>query len=921
MEIPKKRKLTTEDSYQREYPHHASLCRGEKRRTSEPITGLETTPPSDDQNRLIPRDLTGEPAFGSNRFDWTTSDIERPDAYLQNLLVQQQQQARKHGGNGHKNLTRDRFYNTPYRSPMQQVMPLPRHPPFHLGAEFHGTPYAPAGYSIRHPLVAQDPDVKAGLETRLRIRGKSLHQIKLMKLGALGATNKRSKAPIQEAAASELEQSTAWGDDDAESRVPIPATLETFPINGCPPFVALSYVWGSDDPLPTLCVDGEPFKIRDNLTTALKQLRTLCPDTYIWTDAVCIDQRNEVEKSHIVQHMGEIFYAARRVYAWLGPADPSVVAGDSSDALWVHLQELGDLFWQEAGPDRSLVDTPFDMDPILNALLPDLNDRMGRPIGQGGFPTGAYSKFSNRAYWQRIWVLQEVCLARDLIFCCGSKTMPSRTLAGALILLESYQKYIVTNTNRPKGDPSVSSSLKTSTSNLIECSKLEEFAFTSSSYPEMHRLIVCTSVYWPEVHSLRIAMTNFCIKELPRGSHSTDPRDMIFGLLGFANPQERSFITSDYRRSVEQVYRDATRALLRNGWTDLLAWAQPLEKEIKTLPTWVPDFSSTILETMCSQGQAKSWLAQFRASASFPLTSLRTGDKEESDHLCWTGVVVDTIDKIGSLWYPMSLSASSTASASASGFASQSYGSRAQSQVESYSQDYSSSVERRTRMKAYSVSYEAVYAFLSDAAEFAREGLRRRYPDVFYSFSPRLSPSVSDLAHRVEEMCVASVPCADQLVVNSRCVRGGDRVRSAYLSAVRHAEKCVERKKKSLSKKTKATIWEQEEEEEEEVEIPEEGRAYVETILRWVKKRLILTPRGHIGLGPGDVRKGDLLVLLQNCNAPYILRKVHPWKKKEGEKAEECSYELVGEAYVWGIMDGEYEPRREDSGALQAVTT
>ncbi|KAJ8104738.1 hypothetical protein ONZ43_g7707 [Nemania bipapillata] len=173
---------------------------------------------------------------------------------------------------------------------------------------------------------------------------------------------------------------------------------------------------------------------------ALRQLQILFPNAHVWTDAICINQANEAEKSHVVQHMGQIFHAAARVYAWLGPADPGVDdVGDSSDALLDHLQQIGDLFWDTAGPDSRLDEMPFDMDPILAELLPELNEMFETPSEKGGFPTLAYTRFSNRDYWQRVWVLQEVYLAQKLIFCCGDKVMESKTLAGALILLSSYQ--------------------------------------------------------------------------------------------------------------------------------------------------------------------------------------------------------------------------------------------------------------------------------------------------------------------------------------------------------------------------------------------------------------------------------------------------------------------------------------------------
>ncbi|KAJ8131238.1 hypothetical protein O1611_g2388 [Lasiodiplodia mahajangana] len=328
-----------------------------------------------------------------------------------------------------------------------------------------------------------------------------------------------------------------------ETQTSISIILEEFIIGSAPHFVALSYVWGNENSGTVIKVNGKPFAIRENLMMALMQLQILCPNTYIWTDAICINQSNEEEKSYIVQHMGQIFHAAQKVYAWLGLADPGIDGpGDSSHALWDHLEEIGNLFWDEAGHDNRLDQMPLNLTPILDKLLPELNARL-----EGGFPTLAYSRFSNRVYWQRVWVLQEVYLARELIFCCGSKTMISKNLAGALILLEAYQKYIASR-GMEAGSP-----------------KLQEFAFTAPCYPEMHRMLIYTSIYPAEVHSLRIAMTNFCVKERPRGAQSTDPRDMVFGLLGFANAAEREYIKADYKKAVQEVYRDTTRALMQRA--------------------------------------------------------------------------------------------------------------------------------------------------------------------------------------------------------------------------------------------------------------------------------------------------------------------------------------------------------------------
>jgi hypothetical protein len=602
---------------------------------------------------------------------------------------------------------------------------------------------------------------------------------------------------------------------------PSEITLQELSIETLPPFVALSYVWGNDNPSTQIKVNNEDFAIRENLSIALDQLQLLCPGRQIWTDAICIDQSNEEEKSHLVQHMGHIFSLAEQVYAWLGPAE------HSSDALWQHLQETGDLFWEQAGHDRQLDQTPFDMEPIMGPLLPKLHARFSKPLEDGGFPTMAYTKFSDRVYWQRVWVLQEVYLAGELIFCCGSQTMDSKTLAGALILLESYQKHVALNENFINDNP-----------------RLMEFVFTAPCYPEMHKLLIYTSIYPKTVHSLRIAMTNFAVKELPRGSKSTDPRDMIFGLLGFANEDERAYIKVDYSKTVQEVYRDATRVLLQRGWTDILSWSQAAEKQIPGLPNWVPDYSATIFESMCSQGQAKPWLSQFQASANLKRQTY-VGDVKGVANLRWAGALVDTVEVLGSLWHPRATAAA---------------------------QNHAGS-----NMPSRTASYESILQYLREIRDFTDRSVH------LHSNSPHAISN--DKAKRLE--AAWRVPCADQLLVDAKFVRDGTMMQAAYMAAMADLQ--------------------QHENETEDVagaSISDEGRRYVETMLRWVKKRPMLSASGYVGLVPGDTQQGDILVLLQDCNAPYVLR---PCVPEHGE----MSHELIGEAFVWGIMDGEYTPKNK----------
>jgi hypothetical protein len=70
-----------------------------------------------------------------------------------------------------------------------------------------------------------------------------------------------------------------------------------------------------------------------------------------------------------------------------------------------------------------------------------------------------------------------------------------------------------------------------------------------------------------------------------------------------------------------------------------------------------------------------------------------------------------------------------------------------------------------------------------------------------------------------------------------------------------------------------------------------------------------LTEKGFLGLGPPDCRIGDQLTILLGADFPYLLR-------LDGDY-----YELIGETYVEGIMNGEVlEDFRLGQVELQAIS-
>lgn len=153
--------------------------------------------------------------------------------------------------------------------------------------------------------------------------------------------------------------------------------------DAAPHYDALSYVWGQEQCPNPATVNGTPVSITSNLDTALRYFRDENDEKTLWVDAVCINQRDNVEKGPQVQMMGQIYRKAARVLVWLGPA------AEGSDGLLEHMKE-------------GITDENISDSALQNSSLA----MMSRP------------------WFTRIWVQQEIALAaEDPIMCCGRYTM------------------------------------------------------------------------------------------------------------------------------------------------------------------------------------------------------------------------------------------------------------------------------------------------------------------------------------------------------------------------------------------------------------------------------------------------------------------------------------------------------------------
>lgn len=177
-------------------------------------------------------------------------------------------------------------------------------------------------------------------------------------------------------------------------------------------YVALSYYWGPEMPKSSIILNGEPFQIRQNLHDALVLLRSCArirQGFKLWVDSICINQDDTAERNQQVSRMSDIYASAWQVVTWLGPA-----RGDSDLAMaslqWIaaHNRPFShtDSFYHES----------IGLDVLL---LFGLQISRGPPLRDRVYK--ALATFFLRQYWQRLWILQEVAIARaDAPIACGN---------------------------------------------------------------------------------------------------------------------------------------------------------------------------------------------------------------------------------------------------------------------------------------------------------------------------------------------------------------------------------------------------------------------------------------------------------------------------------------------------------------------
>ncbi|CAN9178563.1 unnamed protein product [Alternaria alternata] len=171
------------------------------------------------------------------------------------------------------------------------------------------------------------------------------------------------------------------------------------------PYTTLSYTWGDAAIVNYVLVNGEKMGVGTNLFQALQDIRSPDESIVIWVDAICIDQTDNIEKSHQVSHMGLVYRLCERVYIWLGSPGDSDLVRSNPFAVVEHF-----------AAEKHLYELPgYHKDKSTNTWRLDTNNAESISIWEG------FGLVAKSPWWHRAWTVQEAVLPDQAVVICGSR--------------------------------------------------------------------------------------------------------------------------------------------------------------------------------------------------------------------------------------------------------------------------------------------------------------------------------------------------------------------------------------------------------------------------------------------------------------------------------------------------------------------
>ncbi|RDW72876.1 hypothetical protein BP6252_06783 [Coleophoma cylindrospora] len=389
-----------------------------------------------------------------------------------------------------------------------------------------------------------------------------------------------------------------------------------------PSYEALSYCWGDPRPTEKLSYgDGKYIEVTKNLQAALINLaRTEIPHDaqrrLVWADAICINQQDIEEKNVQVGMMREIYRNAQAVQIWVGEEE------EDDDKGFDLLRRL--LHVSSSRTTSQHTHSISYMTPRTRATFLGLGNTWKDAFYvESGIV--ALLKMVDRPWFRRIWIVQEVGVARKAWLNCGKLSIEWEDFIQAI-------RYSIDVRVRPLEGYG------------------REMALKIAQTRDTRRGFQLSQTTENQGENLLSLLSRF------HDFEATNPLDMIYALLGLTSnstgitPSDIR-VKIDYGLKKDEVYTHVARTILsKTGNLDILSACHLVPNERNgwgssiNQPSWVPDWSSSGKHvSLRLQGSWREDYFDFVASGSHTQCVPKFPDNRT---LCLNGILFDKVTAV-----------------------------------------------------------------------------------------------------------------------------------------------------------------------------------------------------------------------------------------------------------------------------------
>jgi hypothetical protein len=319
----------------------------------------------------------------------------------------------------------------------------------------------------------------------------------------------------------------------------IQCSLKHVTFEQLPEYEALSYEWGNATKLRTIRIGKEEVRIRENLWVALDELRKETREVRVlWIDALCINQKDSEERSGQVRLMAFIYSRAQKVHVWLGLSDAPRSGLRCANTLC-----LRELEW-----------------------------------------------LCGRGYWERLWIIQEIGLAKELSIVYADPRNLWRCPWDDFVELLRHSQTVM---NEPY--------------------------FSKAKLP----LKLAQQRRDKHVSRLERLLVDF------NGAKCKEPRDKIYGLLGLASDCPVNKIKVDYEKPMFELFEEIVRVFYHHTTPSEPGFPQSIDRSMR-----LAQFSQMIQKSLVMNASS---------------TNLRRVRTISNSTMCARGIIVGSVLHVGPL--------------------------------------------------------------------------------------------------------------------------------------------------------------------------------------------------------------------------------------------------------------------------------